>query len=261
MKRAAGRWSDTLLSRIEDAGLNASAPPQQRWLDGWLVRFSPGKAQRARCINAVAEGRRALADKLAEVEPLYRERGLPLLVRITPFTQPSGLDMALAALGFQGHDDTRVMACLNPARPSPDLPSGLRWDELPPPAFAAAVGSLRGSPAGQCAAHAERLAALPVPCLGYAIRRDGDGAVLACGQVAHEGRVAGLYDIVTAPASRRNGLGTLLCERLLSISASRGASVLYLQVSADNDAARRIYGRLGFADAYSYHYRLSPPPR
>jgi len=26
--------SDELLSRIEDAGLNASAPPQQRWVDG-----------------------------------------------------------------------------------------------------------------------------------------------------------------------------------------------------------------------------------
>ncbi len=44
----------TLLSRVEDAGLNASAPPQQRWIDGWLLRFSPGKAKRARCINAVA---------------------------------------------------------------------------------------------------------------------------------------------------------------------------------------------------------------
>ena len=50
-----------LLSRIEDAGLNASAPPQQRWLDGWLVRLSPGKAKRARCIHAVAVGRRPLA--------------------------------------------------------------------------------------------------------------------------------------------------------------------------------------------------------
>lgn len=41
------------LSRIEDAGLNASAPPQQRWLDGWLLRYCPGKAKRARCINAL----------------------------------------------------------------------------------------------------------------------------------------------------------------------------------------------------------------
>ena len=55
-----------LLSRIEDAGLNASAPPQQRWVDGWLVRFSPGKAQRARCINALAPRRFApWSEKLA----------------------------------------------------------------------------------------------------------------------------------------------------------------------------------------------------
>ena len=44
----------TLLSWVEDAGINASAPPQQRWEDGWLLRFSPGKAKRARCIQAVA---------------------------------------------------------------------------------------------------------------------------------------------------------------------------------------------------------------
>jgi hypothetical protein len=39
---------------VEDAGLNASAPPQQLWLDGWLVRLCPGKAKRARCVNALA---------------------------------------------------------------------------------------------------------------------------------------------------------------------------------------------------------------
>ena len=32
------------LCRIEEAGLNASAPSEQRLLDGWLVRFNPGKA-------------------------------------------------------------------------------------------------------------------------------------------------------------------------------------------------------------------------
>jgi hypothetical protein len=40
-------FDETLLRRVEDAGLNASAPPQQLWMHGWLVRFSPGKAKRA----------------------------------------------------------------------------------------------------------------------------------------------------------------------------------------------------------------------
>ena len=81
-----------LLSRIEDAGLNASAPPQQRWVDGWLVRFSPGKAQRARCINALAPGCLPLSEKLAYCQSLYRAAGLRLLFRVTPFSQPAGLD-------------------------------------------------------------------------------------------------------------------------------------------------------------------------
>ncbi len=79
-----------LLTRIEDAGINASAPPQQRWLDGWLLRFSPGKAKRARCVNAVAPGRLSIAAKLALCEPVFREADLPLLVRITPFSEPPG---------------------------------------------------------------------------------------------------------------------------------------------------------------------------
>ena len=42
------------------SGLNASAPPAQWWVDGWLVRAWPGKARRARCVNALAPG--AVAD-------------------------------------------------------------------------------------------------------------------------------------------------------------------------------------------------------
>ncbi|KAF4312394.1 hypothetical protein GTA08_BOTSDO14359 [Botryosphaeria dothidea] len=96
-----------LLSRIEDAGLNASAPPQQRWMDGWLVRFSPGKAKRARCINAVAEGRLPLADKLRLAQAVFDEAGLPMVIRITPFTQPATLDAELQAMGLASLDDIR----------------------------------------------------------------------------------------------------------------------------------------------------------
>ena len=86
-------WLITMLSRVEDAGINASAPPQQRWLDGRLLRFSPGniKLKRARCVQAVADGR------------------LPLVVRTTPFSRPEGLDGSLAALGYRMLDDTCVM--------------------------------------------------------------------------------------------------------------------------------------------------------
>ncbi len=249
--------NERLLSRIEDAGLNASAPPQQRWLDGWLVRLSPGKAKRARCINAVAPGRRPLDDKLAECAALYRDAGLPMLLRITPFTQPASLEAELAARGFGALDDTRVMVqpALAAATLAP-LPPGVEWHALPPAGFAELAGALRGSPAAERAAHAERLAAAPVPGRGFGLRRDGDW--LACGQFVRDGDLVGLYDIVTRSAYRQQGWARLLCERLLAFSVNEGARVGYLQVDGDNHGARRIYQRLGFADAYAYRYRQAP---
>ena len=249
---------EQLLSRVEDAGLNASAPPQQRWLDGWLVRFSPGKARRARCVNAVAEGRLALDHKLRLAAMVYREADLPMVVRITRFSQPGSLDQQLADLGYALLDDTRVMVCLALPAGESALPPGTHWERLDAARYAQAVGTLRASPSEQIAAHAERLAHTPVPYQGWAIRRDTDQAVLACGQYAREADLAGVYDVYTHPEVRGRGFARLLCERLLSLARKEGASVGYLQVEGDNHVARRVYQRLGFVDGYSYHYRQEP---
>ncbi len=249
----------SLLSRIEDAGLNASAPPQQRWVDGWLLRFSPGKAKRARCINAVADGRLPLAERLALCEAVYREAGLPMFVRITPFTQPMGLDATLAAAGFHSIDDTRVMVAPDGPDQAEALPPGLALERLSPADFAEQVGALRGSPAGQRVAHAERLALSPVPYEGWVLRRREDSHIAACGQIATEGDLVGLYDVFTHPDSRGQGLARVLCSQLLARARSGGARVAYLQVEGDNASARAVYRRLGFADAYAYHYRTPEP--
>lgn len=245
----------TLLSRIEDASINASAPPQQRWVDGWLLRFSPGKAKRTRCVQAVAEGRLPLDERLALCGAVMDAAGLPLVVRLTPFSLPAGLDDALAARGWARFDDTRVMvASPCPAAPEP-LPAGLLWQLLDGPAYAATVGALRGSTAAQCAAHAQRLALSPVPYQGWVLRRETDGRVLACGQSAAEADLVGLYDVFTDPQARGQGLARILCSRLLAQAHAAGARVAYLLVEADNHPARQVYRRLGFADAYAYHYR------
>ncbi len=297
-----------LLQRVEDASLNASAPPQQLWMDGWLVRFNPGKAQRARCINAVAPGQgrghslgdsasdgdgdggsdgggdggeggssgppddpalrsNAFSSKLKRCESLYRRHCLPLLFRITPFTQPPQLDAQLAALGYLPHEDTRVMVgpqALTKAQRAAAahvLPEGLEWARLDAASFAQAIGHLRGSSAQACAAHAERLLASPVPYVSGVIRQRGAGQVLAAGQTAQEHELVGLYDVGVAASHRRQGLAQMLCERLLAQAAAaqpQGAQTAYLQVGADNPSAQRLYARMGFADAYSYHYRQLP---
>ena len=247
-----------LLSRIEDAGLNASAPPQQRWVDGWIVRFSPGKAQRARCINAVAPGRLSLAEKLAYCQALYRAVGLPLLFRITPFSQPQALDDGLAQRGYQRIEDSRVMVC--PAlllHAAVAAPEGTRFEDVDMEAYAHIVGRFRGTPLAGRQAHAERLQHSPVPYRG-AVLRAADGEVLACAQSAIEADLVGLYDVFTEPRSRGLGLSRGLCAHLLEQARKQGARTAYLQVDAANHAARAMYHQLGFADGHAYHYRALP---
>lgn len=251
-------WPEALLSRVEDAGLNASAVPQQRWLDGWLLRCSPGKIKRGRCINAVAEGRLALDERLALAGAVFAEAGLPTMFRLTPFTRPGTLDAELAARGFGAEDDTRVMVRRSLPTAGPALAPGLEWRSPDATAFADTVGALRGSPPAHRRVHAERLALSPVPYRAFAIADAASGAVLCCGQVAREGALVGLYDVFTAPEARGQGLAGLLCEHMLSVSARDGAKSAYLQVDAVNAAARAVYHRLGFADAYAYHYRVAP---
>ena len=161
-------FDSTLLSRIEDAGINASAPPQQRWLDGWLVRFSPGKAKRARCIKPVASGRMPAEEKLAICQRLYDSVGLELTLRVTPFSQPAGIDDDLIRLGFEKLDETCVMVedGLNERERSalaPTLPRGYRMQPLSHRALAETVGLFQGTPLAQREAHAERLQESPVP--------------------------------------------------------------------------------------------------
>ncbi len=255
-------FAPALLRQIEDAGLNASAPTQQLWQDGWIVRFAAGKAKRARCVNAVAAGVRPVTDKLEDCVALYRARGLPSLVRITPWTKPPGLDTTLERMGWVGFDASLVMV-----RPGLDAedganalvrrhprPAGIEETTEAPERYAALVGALRGSSATEIAAHAQRLQTSPVPYTGLAWW-GAPGEVLACGQFAPEGLLAGLYDVFTAPPARGRGLATALCARLLQRAAAQGACTAYLQVGDAQAAARAVYRRLGFAEAYGYHYR------
>lgn len=214
---------DPLLSRIEDAGLNASAPPEQRWLDGWLVRFCPGTAKRARCINAVADGRQPLDERLRRALTVYRSRGLPPLFRVTPFSQPAHLDDALDDLGWRRFDDTRVLARALPTGPgaTPTAPAGIGAPmPVTPLEIADLLGSLRGTPPPQRQAHARRLFAAPVDHQGFVLREGP--TVVACGQIVVDEDLVGLYDVFTAPAARRRGLATHLCTWLLAAGAGSG---------------------------------------
>ena len=252
-----GRW----LARVEDAGINASAPREQRWVDGWLVRFSPGTAKRARCIQPVAPGRLPVEEKLALCLPIFAGAGLQPYVRITPFAQPAALDRTLAALGMAALDQTWVMTnatldafAAEDASEHSRARGAARIEPVGAATFAEWLGAARGSAPAERDAHAARISQAPVPHHAVLLR-DADGALVCGGQVAIEEPLAGLYDVFTVEAARGRGHAERICRHLLGRARRLGATIGYLQVDAGNEAARRIYRRLGFGDAYPYHYR------
>jgi GNAT superfamily N-acetyltransferase len=140
---------------------------------------------------------------------------------------------------------------------APVLADGLTLQHMALEPFAQTVGALRGSPLAQRQAHGQRLVNAAVPFTAYVLRRDGE--VVACGQFALEADLVGLYDVFTTTPARGQGFARLLCQHMLAQARVQGAEHAYLQVEGDNHAARSVYHRLGFADAYAYHYRTRNP--
>ncbi len=242
--------------RIEEAGLNALQTQRQLFYDGWLLRVSPGTAKRARSVNAHFGSTLSVDTKIRHCERVYAMHALPTLFRVTPFAHPSGLDDALDANGYGMFQPTYVQ--LAPLERAPEVPAE-RSIELVAPTietFVDEVTALRGSTIEQRAAHFERLACTPLSVRALVARCDG--RTIACGQVALDGTLAGIYDMVTDAAFRGRGAATQIVAELLSWAWQHGATHAYLQVDAENAAALAVYRKFGFATAYVYHYRGRP---
>jgi len=239
----------TDLRRLEELGLNSSTPPGQLLYDGWLLRLLPGKAKRARSVNAVYPSTLALDRKLEYCEAVYARRGLPAIFRITPFSLPPMLDAALEARDYRRFDETSVeWAPIDLTR----LPAaGAEAMDLP--AFVDAVAQLRASPEQHRASHLARLEGTPLELLPLAVR-DEQG-IAAAGLTIVEGDHAGLFDIITREDARGRGHARRLVASLLRAAWALGARHAYLQVQLDNAVARRIYASFGFAQRYTYWYR------
>jgi ribosomal protein S18 acetylase RimI-like enzyme len=63
-------------------------------------------------------------------------------------------------------------------------------------------------------------------------------------------------DVVTDPQHRQQGYATELLCQIFAWAQRAGAGDATLQVQGDNAAARALYTRLGFREAYAYWYRV-----
>ncbi len=194
----------------------------------------------------------ALDEKIAYCERLYESCALPVVFRITPFSQPQHLDAELDRRGYERFDATSVEAMtIDPAKLN-----GVVAQPMELSSWCEAVGELRGSPAGHRSTHFVRLDGMPLPKVAVAIK--SQGRVLATGLAIIEGDCAGIFDIVTREDARRQGHANTIVSSLLRLVTLAGAQHAYLQVQDDNESARRLYARFGFEQKYLYWYRGRP---
>lgn len=240
------------IRHIEEIALNAWPAHQQLLCDGWLLRFANGYTKRANSVMPVYPGGQEINAKINFCEEMYRQQGLPPIFRLTPLADGK-LDLALEGRGYRKIDPTRVMS-LDLANWQPPAAPATPLRELPLEQWMGVFSQISGSLVEQQPAHTEILRKILHPHMTAAIEISGKWA--ACGLGVLERGWFGLFDIVTHPDHRRQGLGTHLIRGMLNWAQVQGAEKSYLQVMENNAPALALYAKLGYRDAYGYWYRV-----
>jgi N-acetylglutamate synthase len=234
--------------RLERLMDEAWPAPETMSIGGWRARFAAGVTRRANSVLPHVEPADVDAT-ITAAERAYADRGLPTVFQMTPAAQPSDLDSRLADRGYRLDAPTHVLVADADAVPAGSF-SGAELADEPTEAWMDLWWLVDGR--GDRAARAVARAILTGAPARYASIVDDQG-VAAVGRVALLDGWAGIYCLAVRPDAHRRGLGGAVLRVLAGIATGRR---LWLQVLADNAAARSLYTSAGFTPAFTHHYRV-----
>jgi GNAT superfamily N-acetyltransferase len=254
--------------RLERAAAAHWRGTEEAWLGDWLLRAADGFTGRANSALPLGDPGRPGSPGAAidAVTRWYRARGLPPMISVPAPLDGDGdapaLDAELARRGWSLRAGPAfVMTADGPAsagtsRSQAGLPPGLafRADRAPDDAWLAAY-RYRGQQD-------------PPPVVRTLLTSAADqrflsirtaGGVAAIARLSFAEGWAGITAVEVTPGRRQSGLGRALTREAFAQAAAHGLGQVFLQVEADNTAARRLYEQAGFRYSHRYHYRLAPP--
>ena len=238
---------------IERATVQAVSPDALAEIPGWILPFDPGTVGRAKSAVPLAH-RVPAAAVLQEIEAAYAQRCLPVMLRIP---MVPGFDAFRAMLAAQGYREEIVTEVQTAAAAQVRAMSAGQPVELlaAPSADWASVFLGEGFDPVDGANRVKKLGQAPGSL--FAIVRDG-GRAVAAGAAAFSHGWASVHGMRTAQGSRGRGLAGSVLATLAGAAVERGYDKLFLQVAAQNDAAKSLYRRAGFASAWVYSYWHKP---
>jgi ribosomal protein S18 acetylase RimI-like enzyme len=241
--------------RYEAAGFR-SWPAAAVHYDGtWVIRLTAGHpAKRLNSINPLDPGDVAdIPERISRAGRRFEAYGRPLTFRVSPLSGPE-LSAYFDSEGWSRFDESLVMRMS-----LSDAPVDEALDQIPLKdigRFVTASIKVHDADPSLRAGLSEIIGAIQ-PEAGLFALESGDDplATMIC---VHEGDLAGLFEIATHEAVRKQGHGRQLILSALKWARLRGAKEAWLQVEASNDAALALYKKLGFREVYHYHYRRPP---
>jgi len=232
---------------------NAAMPAlETQPYDGWLLRFAQGYTKRANSVHPLHASTLDLETKIAFCETQYARHSQPTIFKVTPASQPTDLDAALAARGYAFASPTLMQTQELTSAEENGMLSG---DSQLSEAWLTAYQAI--DPVKEKYHHIlyKSLVLIPYPSW-YAALTDQDEKIIAVGLGVQYDEIIGIFNIVVDAPHRARGMGRQIMMILLNWGFQQGARKAYLQVSADNVPALRLYGSLGFRTVYEYWYRI-----
>jgi predicted GNAT family acetyltransferase len=238
------------VANIESATLDAVAPRVvDDSLPGWLLPFEITPVGRAK--SAVPLRHEGLsADDIARIAERYRMHHLQPAWRMADV---AGLQPVLDALR-QGGYTPQQPTLVQTAKTGNLAEAPCRHTVVLRTEPDAAWRSVYTAPGFDPADGEARIAALSrSKVVVYATVLEGDQAC-AAGTASFSRGWMGIHGMRTVLAHRQRGMACAILSALAQEGLRRGIRDTFLQVEAENTVARTLYARLGFSDAWTYHY-------
>ncbi len=237
---------------IESATLNAWPALQVAHDRLWVWRAAKGYSKRANSIHCLDPSDGDDADaRLARMAELYRFNELMPVFRVTPLTSP-GAVAALDRAGWQSFEPSRVLAM---AQPEPhDIRHRTKVLDPRDPDWFETQGRMSGYNAHTLAILSTILGAVACENAGI-LAFDAEDKPVAAALAAVSNGIGVYLNVIVDPSARGQGYGRSVMQAALDWTRSAGAGSCAIQVLGGNEVALRLYGSMGFAPVYDYHYR------